>query len=135
MNAQRLEISGPHGESFEFELSETEPQVTIGRLPAHNTINFDDPERLVSRTHCLIEYQNGSWFILDNASRHGTYLRHRDEMETAELTGRVALADGDVILIRAAFPETGDIPFWEITFYDPFETRNPSIQKREVCLE
>ncbi|MBU1107806.1 MAG: FHA domain-containing protein [Candidatus Riflebacteria bacterium] len=69
-----------------FEVSDSRPTITIGRLD-HNDIVVDDSR--VSRFHARIEYRKGKYFVIDQ-STNGTYiteensatvLLQRDEMQ------------------------------------------------------
>lgn len=47
---------------------------SIGRNPA-NSLYIDDPEKLVSRQHANLRYENGLFFLHDAESAYGTYYR------------------------------------------------------------
>jgi transcriptional regulator with GAF, ATPase, and Fis domain len=66
MNPRLLALSGPIAETA-FPLADSE--VTIGRSPSNNLCI---PDRILSRQHCAIRKQNGSYSIRDLDSRHGT---------------------------------------------------------------
>jgi type VI secretion system FHA domain protein len=47
-------------------------RLSIGRMPDNDWV-LPDPERLLSKHHCLIEHRNGAW-ILTDTSTNGVYL-------------------------------------------------------------
>jgi len=62
----------------------------IGRSD-RNTWVLADPDRYISSTHCKIEFDNGSFYLVDE-STNGTYLNHAEQpMGKGE---RAALEDG-----------------------------------------
>ena len=70
------------------------PSLTIGRGP-ENDVVLPDPDRMISKTHCVVENHNGSVVVVD-FSTNGTFLNY----------GKVALGrtatpinDGDVLIM------------------------------------
>ena len=68
------------------------PSLTIGRGP-ENDVVLPDPDRMISKTHCVVENHNGSIVVMD-MSTNGTFLNY----------GKIALGrsatpinDGDVL--------------------------------------
>ncbi len=68
--------------------------ITIGRGDA-NDLTLPDPDRHISKHHCVIE-QQGDAFFLSDKSVNGTFLNHASDRVGTE---PVALNDGDVITI------------------------------------
>ena len=72
------------------------PNLTIGRGP-ENDVVLPDPDRQISKTHCVIENHNGNLVVVD-LSTNGTFLNY----------GKIALGrtptplnDGDVLILGA----------------------------------
>ena len=118
-----LDIQGPASTATQHQLSDR--TVSIGRLPGYNDITLQpDPQHLVSRvSHCRIERNAGSWWIVDGGSRNGAYLQSGDAVE--RINGRAPLTDGTTVCIFASLPgdEQPDPAYWRITFRDPASTR------------
>jgi hypothetical protein len=112
----------------------TGERLTIGRLPEANDLALEpDPQQLVTRqVHCLLERRSGRWFVDDNASVNGVFLRRGESLERVE--GRSALVDGDVICLLALLPETGEPRYWQLSFADPLRTRPAGVVPRVACL-
>jgi pSer/pThr/pTyr-binding forkhead associated (FHA) protein len=79
--------------------------MTIGRVP-ESDICFPE-DKLVSRTHATVRYENGGYLVRDEGSANGTFL---NSQELPKMTDQ-GLRDGDIILIgdqeltfRAAAP-------------------------------
>ena len=108
----KLEIEGPEGVAFSFELlasSVSVGRVTSGRGP---DIALDDPS--VSRLQCTLEQEFGAWWVSDDGSRNGTFLRHKGE--TSRIDGRVRIDHGDALVVPGA---TGE---WTLVLEDPHST-------------
>jgi DNA-binding winged helix-turn-helix (wHTH) protein len=99
-------------------------RVTIGRLPELNDIALEpDPQLRVSRqAHCLVERAGAHWWVTDNGSTNGTFLRRRETAELSRVDGRAQLASGDRICIQGTPSESGERRYWTLTFSDPLET-------------
>jgi len=116
-----LRITAPDGTRTVHEL--TEPRTRIGRAAVGNEpeLSLDpDPQRLVSRVHCVVEQVEGSWTVTDNASHNGTLLRRAGE--TVRVLGTSELRHGDTILVLGHITEDGQAEYWRLTFDDPFRT-------------
>ncbi len=70
------------------------PSLTIGRGP-ENDVVLPDPDRMISKTHCVIENHNGSVVVVD-FSTNGTFLNYGKVA-----LGRIAtpINDGDVLIM------------------------------------
>ena len=110
-----LRVSGPGDESFVYELVAS--PVTVGReFPGADTdLKIADPDRRVSRLHFLLEHEWGAWWVVDNASANGTYLRRGSDRVRIE--DRIRLDHGDVIVVLAGQDLT-----WELQLDDPHAT-------------
>src|SRR5262245_2428438 len=89
----QLKVRGPGGQTFVVELC-TE-RLSIGRVPGWNDVALEpDPECLISRqAHCRVERSDGSWWVVDNQSVNGTFLRRGGRMDPVR--ARTPLAEGD----------------------------------------
>jgi len=67
--------------------------MTIGRVP-ESDICFPE-DKLVSRTHATVRYENGGYIVRDEGSANGTFL---NSQELPKMTDQ-GLRDGDIILI------------------------------------
>ena len=106
-----------------IDLKEKEPIISIGRQ-ANNHIVLSDPEKKISRHHCSIQYSNNRWWIVDEGSSNGTFLKR--EIDRPEIDVRsedkITLRSGDYILILGQLSSTGQPIFWRLEFIDPGET-------------
>jgi hypothetical protein len=72
-------------------------ELRIGRGPDNDWI-MPDPDKMLSKRHCVVAFRNGAWAIADT-STNGTYLnRDADPLGTGQVRG---LEDGDRIRIGA----------------------------------
>lgn len=128
-----LEVHGPEGQSFTVELGAE--RVAVGRLAELNPVALlPDPQRLVSRqAHCLIEREQGSWWLVDNGSVNGTFVRIGTELVTVE--GRQPLTDGTVVCILGLLTDSDEPRYWELIFRDPLKTRRVGAAPRAACVE
>lgn len=116
-----LRITAPDGTHTTHEL--TDVRTRIGRLTAGNDPELaldPDPQRLVSRVHCVVEFSDGGWTVTDNASHNGTMLRRAGE--TVRVLGTSDLRHGDTILVLGDIAEDGQPTYWRLKFDDPFRT-------------
>src|SRR5262245_10469088 len=124
-------VSGPDGGLGTRELFGE--RLTVGRLPAVNDIALEpDPELLVTReAHCTLEREGGHWFVVDGGSVNGTFVRRRGELQ--QVTGRVALHDGDVVCLLASVEEQ---KFFELAFQTAGDSQatRPALRTMGDCL-
>jgi hypothetical protein len=136
-SSRSLVIVDPEGWQRTVELAGT--RVTVGRLREFNDIALEpDPQLLVSRqVHCLIERDGSGWWVVDNGSVNGTFLRAEPTQTLARVQGRAELSDSDRICILGMLTEEGEPRYWTLTFHDPQETKwvNVGALPRPVCLE
>lgn len=133
----QLLVRGPDGQSFEIKLA-TE-RVTIGREGGAADVGLPDPQRLISRLHCVVDREGGRWWVVDHGSTNKTFLRCADAHRRGDLIetvhGRAPLADGDVIRILGRLTEDGGGAFWELVFADPTATRFAGVANMPLaCL-
>ena len=130
-----LVVSGPDGKLLaSVELSGT--RLTVGRFPDVNDIALEpDPELLVTRAgHCSFDREGAHWFVVDGGSVNGTFLRRGGSLQ--QVSGRIALHDGDVVCVLASAGETGERRFFELAFQasgDSQATR--AVAVHSDCLE
>ncbi|NUT46542.1 MAG: FHA domain-containing protein [Saccharothrix sp.] len=118
----RVWITSPDGRSWTHEL--TSARITVGRgTPGGSPdLSLDpDPHRLVSRVHCVLEYVDGAWSVIDNASANGTVLRRSGVL--TRVFGATTLRHADTVLILGDFTDTGEPRHWRLKFDDPFRTQ------------
>lgn len=132
-----IEIRGPDGQVLP-PTTLASGRVTVGRSVPDNQPDISlapDPEQLVSRLHCFFEQEGGTWWISDNASPNGTFLRQGDA-EPESISARRRLQDGDVICILGDLRPEGP-HYWELVFNDPFSTyrARPHPTRPPVCVE
>ena len=115
-------MHAPDGRTFEVELAHA--RVQIGRAaPGHEPhVALDpDPQRSVGRLHCLLDYADGAWWLSDNGTVNGTFLRRGDRTE--RVLRRVRLQDTDVIRILGGMTDGGEPRYWDLVLKDPYATR------------
>lgn len=107
-----LEIHSPHGERETVELDGH--RVTVGRpAPDHQPdVALDDPRRWVSRRHCVLDAEGDTWYLTDQETENGTFLRRGDRTERVE--GRVQLHGDDRIWILGDRTEDGMPRYWQL---------------------
>lgn len=132
-----LEIHSPDGDVSARQIeSET---LTIGRSEENNLV-LTDPEKNVSRYHCVLEYQDNRWWVLDRRpSANGTFLQQyryqSPNVEDVRQYGQLRLEDRDRILIPARLIETKKPIYWTLIFKesDPERTNKiPCLQSPEL---
>jgi DNA-binding winged helix-turn-helix (wHTH) protein len=126
-----LEVRKPDGGQYTLYLKELlkqkadQQRLTFGR-DDDNDIVLPDPDRTISRHHGAIEQANGCWWLIDEGSANGTFLRRQSGSAGTDLDvrsgGMVPLRDGDVILILARLSESDQPIFWKLTFRDVNDT-------------
>lgn len=132
-----LTIEGSDNRRTTFEFASGQDRVTIGRLRELNDVALEpDPQLLITRqAHCLIERDGAGWWVIDNGSANGTFLRRGPAAPLEQVTGRAPLGHETTVHILAEISEQGEPRYWSITFNDPQRTRQASSVLRVVCLE
>ncbi len=97
-------------------------RTTIGRLKDINDISLEpDLQKLITRhMHCSIEYENNICWIIDNASKNGTFLKRDNSVN--RINGKEKLTNNDIILVLGSINKNGDVVYWEIKYVDPQAT-------------
>lgn len=96
----------------------------IGRLPDINDISLQpDPQHLITRhMHCFIEVRNSIGWLVDNASKNGTFIKRNYLMQ--KISGEIKLQDNDCIMILAKINDNEPAQYWELLYQDPFSTND-----------
>lgn len=122
-----LEVKKPGVEEYIFQLEDiikakNEHRLTIGRSQ-DNDLVLPDPDKKVSRQHCILERSAGYWWVVDESSSNGTFVQNGNATEVdVRQNGRYQLTDGNVILILSRWIEPDRPVFWQLTFRDPQKT-------------
>lgn len=117
-----IEVHAPDGRTFDVELGHG--RVHIGRsAPGHqpDVALEPDPQQWVGRLHCLLDYENGGWWLSDNGTVNGTFLRRGERTE--RVMSRVRLQGTDVIRILGGMTDDGELCYWDLVLKDPYATR------------
>jgi Transcriptional regulatory protein, C terminal/FHA domain len=117
-----LEVHAPDGRTFEVELAPG--RVHVGRAaPGYrpDVVLDPDPQRWVGRLHCCLDYENGAWWLSDNGTINGTFLRRGERTE--RVLGRERLQDQDVTRILGGMTDGDELRYWDLTLKDPYATR------------
>lgn len=84
-------IAIPHPHQYVI----TKPLFRIGRdKTLDGVVTFS---KAVSRLHCEICYEGGSYYIQDKNSTHGTFVRHASDGQYARVIGKEKLQSGDLL--------------------------------------
>ncbi|MFL5661419.1 MAG: FHA domain-containing protein, partial [Ktedonobacteraceae bacterium] len=80
-------------ESQQHPLNKSE--VTIGRAPNNDIVLAQDKDKLISRYHAIVRYENGSYLLHDNGSSNGIFVNGQLLDKTIDRP----LHDGDKVVI------------------------------------
>ena len=124
-----LEVQDPDGKAYSiylkdiFENKPEQTRITIGRGNDNNIV-LPDPHKKLSRHHCAIERDGDRWWLLDENSANGTFLRQQVGGSKVDVrdVDTILLQDGDVILMLGKLRTSQDPLMWELTFCDPNAT-------------
>jgi DNA-binding winged helix-turn-helix (wHTH) protein len=117
-----LVITSPDGVRRSVELRDERVSIGRGSPTSHPDVELGpDPQRWVSRVHCVLEFRGGAWYASDNATVNGTLIRRGDR--TAELEEATRLVHGDTILILGGVDPSGSARYWSLAYADPYVTR------------
>ena len=131
---QLLEVQEPDGNQYTIRLEQD--GITVGRSNG-NDIVLPNPEKTISRQHCVLEYDANAWWVVDKSSANGTFVQ-QDKSDTridVRQHGRLQLEDGDVILILGKLLEEDEAVFWRLTFRDSGKTNKVSGYQPAAYLE
>lgn len=125
-----LEVQEPGGQTYTLWLKDIfgqnsgQTRIAIGR--SHdNDIVLPDPHKTVSRRHCVIEPEAERWWLIDEGSANGTFVRQGGGGTEVDVRSveTLLLHDGDVILILGKLTATEEPVFWQLRFHDPNVTQ------------
>jgi len=110
-------------------------KLLIGRLPDINDIALQpDTQSLVTRhMHCFIELRNSIGWLIDNASKNGTFLMRNNLMQ--KISGEIKLQDSDCIMILGEINENEDPKYWQLTYIDPLATKDIVKQQTTIVYD
>jgi pSer/pThr/pTyr-binding forkhead associated (FHA) protein len=125
-----ITITSLNGE--QHKISVTKDKILIGRLPDINDISLQpDPQNLITRhMHCSVEIRNSIGWLIDNASKNGTFIKRNNIIQ--KLNGEIKLYDNDCIMILGSLNEQEPAKYWELIYKDPLATEN--IEKGKTIL-
>lgn len=128
-----LEVVDPNGKKFKHGFENA--RIVIGRLAEANDIALEsDPQKLITRyMHCAIEARSGTYWLIDNASKNGTFLKRKGNMK--RIHGEERIQNQDFILILADIDSEGNPEYWEIKFIDPQATEGVEVIQDEQYAE
>lgn len=117
-----LILKSLNGERTNFAIANE--KLLIGRLHEVNDIALQpDPQNLITRhMHCFIEIRKNTCWLIDNASKNGTFLKRNNLMQ--KVSGEVKLQDNDCIMILGEINELDNPKYWELTYIDPLATKD-----------
>jgi DNA-binding response OmpR family regulator len=128
-----LIVKDLEGKSYTKEIQDK--RILVGRLSGENDIVlFPDPQQLVTRyMHCSIEQRNGRYWIIDNASKNGTFLKRNNAI--TRIRGEEPLENNDTILILGLIDEKNNPKYWQLEFKDPTATESAPISQNQQRIE
>ena len=117
-----LILKSLNGDQTNFTISNE--KLLVGRLPDINDIALQpDPQCLVTRhMHCFIELRNSIGWLIDNASRNGTFLKRNNMMQ--KIVGEIKLQYNDCICILGEINDRSNVKYWELIYKDPLSTKD-----------
>ncbi|GJD17065.1 hypothetical protein RIVM261_020210 [Rivularia sp. IAM M-261] len=129
-----LEIQPPDGDSYIINIEKV--RLTVGR-DTQNDIVLPNPKRTISRQHCVLEFNDNYWWVVDDKpSANGTFVKRGENQRIDVRTdGKLRLKDNDVIEILDKFLSQDKPVFWKLTFKNLENlTTNAVEQFRHVYL-
>jgi DNA-binding winged helix-turn-helix (wHTH) protein len=137
-----LEICSPDGEKYTVPLkslvrqSGDRSRITVGRND-DNDLVLADRYKMVSRWQCTLEYASGRWWIADEGSANGTFVRKNNSNADIDvrMEDAVPLRNGDEILVLGKWTESDRPIFWHLHFCDFDETIPVKKMQLPVDLE
>jgi type VI secretion system FHA domain protein len=93
-----------------------EGTLTIGRGPSNDWV-LEDPERLLSKTHCILAVE-GSRYVLNDVSTNGVFIN--GAREPTRRDSRVFLTDGDQFRLGDYTVNVAEVDHAPVRQADPF---------------
>ncbi|MGP3990123.1 FHA domain-containing protein [Streptomyces sp. 3N207] len=120
----QLRVISPVGQTRVYVLEGM--QYSVGRqAPNHepDIVLDPDPQGWVSRLHCLVDFEQGQWWVTDHG-RNGTLLQHDvPDAQVAPVRGRELLRHGDTLLILGDMAGDRERLYWKLTYIDSHGTQ------------
>lgn len=132
---QFLDVQDPDSNKYTIKLEQD--RFSVGRSNG-NDIVLPNPDKTISRDHCVLKSEANYWWVVDESSANGTFvqLSHSDTRIDVRQHGRLQLNNGDVILILGKKLLEGEEPvFWRLTFRDSDKTEGISGFQPSAYLE
>lgn len=128
-----LILKSLNGDQTNFTISNE--KLLIGRLPDINDIALQpDPQSLVTRhMHCFIELRNSTGWLIDNASKNGTFLKRNNLIQ--KISGEIKLQDNDCIMILGEINENEEPKYWQLTYMDPLATKDIVNEQTKIVYD
>jgi pSer/pThr/pTyr-binding forkhead associated (FHA) protein len=119
-----LDVQEPDGNKYTIKLEQE--YLTVGRSNG-NDILLPNPDKTISRDHCVLKCEANCWWVIDESSANGTFVQrwNGDTRIDVRQHGRLQLNNGDAILILGKFLEENEPVFWRLTFRDAEQTVQP----------
>ena len=113
----------------------TNEKMIIGRLSEINDISLQpDTQSLITRyMHCFVEIRNKTGWLVDNASKNGTFLKRGNSMQ--KINGEIKLQDNDCIMILGEINDDNTVKYWELTYKDPLATKDLVPEKSTIVYD
>lgn len=129
-----LDVQEPDGNKYTIKLEQD--CFTVGRSNG-NDIVLPNPDKTISRDHCVLECEANCWWVVDETSANGTFvqLSNSDTRIDVRQHGRYQLNNGDTILILGKFVKENEPVFWRLTFRDSDKTEGRSLFQPSAYLE
>ncbi|MBW4626896.1 MAG: FHA domain-containing protein [Brasilonema octagenarum HA4186-MV1] len=121
-----LDVQEPDGNKYTIKLEQD--CLTVGRSNG-NDIVLPNPDKTISRDHCVLKCEANCWCVIDESSANGTFVQQWNDDTRIDVRqyGRLQLNNGDVILILGKKLLEGEEPvFWRLTFRDSDKTEGIS---------
>jgi DNA-binding response OmpR family regulator len=125
----------PYLEGEQIKKILTKDKMLIGRVPEINDISLHpDPQNLITRyMHCFIEIRNSIAWLVDNASKNGTFIRRNNIMQ--KITGEIKLQNNDCIMILGKLNDHENVQYWELLYQDPLSTNDVENNKTNLIYD
>jgi hypothetical protein len=124
MRVAKLKVTSPAGKVRVHVLDGD--QFTVGRAAPHHEPDIvltPDPQGWISRLHCILDLEQGQWWVTDHA-RNGTLLQcDIPGSEVRPVRGRELLKHGDTLLVLGDMVGDEELLYWRLTYVDAYATR------------
>ncbi len=83
--------------------------------------------------HFFVEIRNSTGWLIDNASKNGTFLKRDNSMQ--KINGEIKLQDNDCIMILGEINDDNTVKYWELTFKDPLATKDIVMEQTTIVYD